>query len=185
MLKVQKVTELRAFTVPLKFTAHWKKRWIFVLKFEFIGKMKTKNLLFYFGYKHPEVNHANRKNFKGLVSVENPYQHVFEPPGSGPISQRYGSGSDTGSETFVLDPQHCFEKWFTCTVPVFQTRMIHMFLSLSNPHPEKLVRGTDPRIRIRIHTKMSRIRNTGYKWYIFSEFGSKNWRLTPRFSSVE
>jgi hypothetical protein len=28
----------------------------------------------------------------------------------------------------------------------------------TNPHPEPLVRGTDPRIRIR--TKMSRIRNT-------------------------
>jgi hypothetical protein len=27
--------------------------------------------------------------------------------------------------------------------------------------PDTLVRGIDPRIRIRIHTKMSRIRNTG------------------------
>jgi hypothetical protein len=29
-----------------------------------------------------------------------------------------------------------------------------------DPHPDPLVKGTDPRIRIRIHTKMSRIRNT-------------------------
>jgi hypothetical protein len=50
-----------------------------------------------------------------MVSVENPDRHVFGPPGSGPISQRYGSRSETGSETFVLDPQHCFEEWFTCT----------------------------------------------------------------------
>ncbi len=68
-----------------------------------------------------------------------------------------------------LDPKLLF--WIRNTalknglhVPVFQTRirMILMFLSLSNPHPEKLVRGTDPRIWIRIRTKMSRIRNTGY-----------------------
>jgi hypothetical protein len=32
----------------------------------------------------------------------------------------------------------------------------------SHPHPDPLVRGTDPRIRI--HTKMSRIRNTDEKY---------------------
>ncbi len=30
-----------------------------------------------------------------------------------------------------------------------------------NPDPDPLVRGMDPRIQIRIHTKMSWIRNTG------------------------
>ncbi len=35
---------------------------------------------------------------------------------------------------------------------------IRMFLGLPDPHPDPLVRGTDPRIRIR--TKMYRIRNT-------------------------
>ncbi len=29
-----------------------------------------------------------------------------------------------------------------------------------DPHPDPLIRGTDPRIRIQIRTKMSRIRNT-------------------------
>jgi hypothetical protein len=37
-------------------------------------------------------------------------------------------------------------------------RRIRMFLSLLDPDP--LVRGMDPQIRIRIHTKMSWIRNT-------------------------
>jgi hypothetical protein len=38
-----------------------------------------------------------------------------------------------------------------------------MFLGLPDPHPVSLVRGTDPRIliRIQIRIKMSRIRNTG------------------------
>jgi hypothetical protein len=41
-------------------------------------------------------------------------------------------------------------------VPVFRIRIrICMFLGLPDPHPDPLVRGTDPRIRIR--TKMSRI----------------------------
>jgi hypothetical protein len=36
-------------------------------------------------------------------------------------------------------------------------------LGLPNPHPDPLVRGTDPRIRIhiRIRTQVSRIANTG------------------------
>jgi hypothetical protein len=37
-----------------------------------------------------------------------------------------------------------------------------MFLGLPGPHPDPLVRGTDPRIRIRIRTKMSRIRNNAF-----------------------
>jgi hypothetical protein len=38
------------------------------------------------------------------------------------------------------------------------------FASDPDPNPDPLVRGMDPRIqiRIRIHAKMSRIRNTGY-----------------------
>jgi hypothetical protein len=31
-----------------------------------------------------------------------------------------------------------------------------------DPNPDPLIRGMDPRIRIRIHPKMSWIRNTGY-----------------------
>jgi hypothetical protein len=40
-----------------------------------------------------------------------------------------------------------------------------MILGLPDPHPYPLVRGTDPRIRIRIQirTKMSRIPNTGFQ----------------------
>jgi hypothetical protein len=37
-----------------------------------------------------------------------------------------------------------------------------MFSSVADPdpNPDPLVRGTDPRIRIQVHTKMSWIRNT-------------------------
>ncbi len=67
---------------------------------------------------------------KFLLSVGDPdsqVPHVFGPPGSGSFSQRYGFGSGSGSGPFP-------------------------FL-IKDPDP--LVRGTDPRIRIR--TKMSRI----------------------------
>jgi hypothetical protein len=37
-----------------------------------------------------------------------------------------------------------------------------MFLGLPDPHPDPLVRGMDPKIRIRIRKKMSQISNTGY-----------------------
>ncbi len=40
---------------------------------------------------------------------------------------------------------------------------IRMFLGLLDPNRDPLVRGTDPGIRIRIHTKMSRIPNTGFQ----------------------
>ncbi len=49
-------------------------------------------------------------------------------------------------------------------LPVFRIRIrirrIRMFLSLPDLNPDPLDRGTDPRIRIRIRTKMSRIHNT-------------------------
>jgi hypothetical protein len=35
-----------------------------------------------------------------LSSVADPDPHVFGPPGSGSTSQRYGSGSCSGSESF-------------------------------------------------------------------------------------
>jgi hypothetical protein len=46
--------------------------------------------------------------------------------------------------------------------PVFRIRIrtwirIRMFLGLSDPYADPFVRGTDPRIRIRIRTKMSPI----------------------------
>jgi hypothetical protein len=53
-----------------------------------------------------------------------------------------------------LDPQ----AWLYMFGSVMGIR-IRVFLGLPDPHPDLLVRGTDPRIRIR--TKMSRIPNTG------------------------
>jgi hypothetical protein len=51
-------------------------------------------------------------------------------------------------------------------------RWICIFLGLPDPHPDPLVRGTDPRIRIRIHirTQMSRIPNTGISFNLFFFF---------------
>ncbi len=37
-------------------------------------------------------------------------------------------------------------------------------IRIQDPDPDPLVRGMDPRIRIRIHTKMSWIRNTGHMY---------------------
>jgi hypothetical protein len=42
----------------------------------------------------------------------------------------------------------------------------HLEGKYKDPDPDPLVRGMDPRIRIRIQTKMSWIRNTGFN-YIF------------------
>ncbi len=36
------------------------------------------------------------------------------------------------------------------------------WIRIQDPDPDPLVRGMDPRIRIRIHPKMSWIRNTGF-----------------------
>jgi hypothetical protein len=43
-----------------------------------------------------------------------------------------------------------------------------MFLGLPDPHPDPLVRGTDPKIRV--HTKMSRIPNTGQQRELYQKF---------------
>ncbi len=66
-----------------------------------------------------------------------------------------GSGvvDPVGSAMFIVLPN---------TDPDRDRLTIHMFLGLLDPHPEALVRGTDPRIRIRIRTNMSRIRNTDF-----------------------
>jgi hypothetical protein len=80
--------------------------------------------------------------FSSVPDPDPPDPHVFGPPGSGSISQRYGSGSFHHQAKIVrkiLIPAYCFVTSF-----------------------ELFIFGTDPRIRIRIHTKMSWIRNTGF-----------------------
>ncbi len=49
---------------------------------------------------------------------------------------------------------------------------IYVFLALLDPDPDPLVTGMDPRIRIRIHTKMSWIRNTGNLFRVLFSTGS-------------
>ncbi len=67
----------------------------------------------------------------------------------------------------------------TQTVLRIRIHRIHMFLGLQDldpdplvrgMDPDPLVRGMDPRIRIRLHPKMSWIRNTGLKEIIFMEW---------------
>jgi hypothetical protein len=101
-----------------------------------------------------------------------PDPYVFGPPGSasGSVSHKYGSGSGLPSSSknsqknldfyyFVLLYDFLYLKVDVIVPPVFRIRM---FLGIKDPHPDPLVRGTDPRIRtcIQIHTKMSRIPNT-------------------------
>ncbi len=64
-----------------------------------------------------------------------------------------------------------FKEWFTVNVPVFNPHPAPYdpyVLGLPDPHPDLLVRGTDPRIRI--HTNMSRIPSTVRKnctiWFV-------------------
>ncbi len=102
--------------------------------------------------------------------------YVFGPP----VTASHKSGSGSGSVSFHHQAKMAREKpWFLLFCDFLMTfylrRMMYMyqfsgsvcFLGLPDPHP--LVRGTDPRIRIR--TNMSRISNTGFKitcWRITS-----------------
>jgi hypothetical protein len=51
------------------------------------------------------------------------------------------------------------KKWIFCIMKVTEDLSTDPHL---DPHPDPLIRDTDPRIRIRIRTKMSRIRNTAF-----------------------
>jgi hypothetical protein len=53
-----------------------------------------------------------------------------------------------------------------------------MFLGLSDPHPDRKDRGTEPSIRIR--TKMSRIHNTGG----FAQYGTGFTLQEDNFSNI-
>ncbi len=59
---------------------------------------------------------------------------------------------------------------------------IRMFLGIPDPHPDPSVRGTDPRICIRIRTNMSRIPNTvKKKWLVCRGGGGEGGRLIQKF----
>jgi hypothetical protein len=83
--------------------------------------------------------------------------YVFGPPGSafGSVSHKYRAASGSFCHRDFLSLKN------DVNVPVFRIRIrFRMFLALPDPHLDPLVRGADPRIRIWIHTKMSRIHNT-------------------------
>jgi hypothetical protein len=121
-------------------------------------------------------------NFKlDTTSVGDPDPHpdldpyVLGPPGSasGAVSHKYGSGSGSGfgsshHQTTIVRKALIFSMlWLLYDfLPVFRIRIhirIRRFLGIPDPHPDPLVRGTDPTIRIRIRsrTKISRIANNG------------------------
>jgi hypothetical protein len=75
-----------------------------------------------------------------------PDPRVFGPPGSGSTSQRYGSGSGSRFLLSCKNSKKNLDSYYFVT--------LFDFLSLKND----VVRGMDPRIRI--HPKMSWIRNT-------------------------
>ncbi len=119
-------------------------------------------------------------------------RYVFGPPGSGsgPISQRYGSGSFYHKAKIVRKTSIPTALWrfFSflslkndVNVPSKSNTQKNLFLYLffvgilkfndENSRIRICIRirihqsGMDPRIRIRLHTKMSWIRNTGlYVW---------------------
>ncbi len=78
-----------------------------------------------------------------------PDPHVFGPPGSGSISQRYESGSGSGSFYYQARKVRKFRKTLIPTA----LWLLFDFLSL--------IFYPRIQIRIRIHSKMSWIRNTG------------------------
>ncbi len=113
-----------------------------------------------------------------------PVPHVFGPPGSGSISQRYGSGFGSGSgsfyhhakivrKTLILTILWLFLTFYLWKVPsksnkqkkivfvgILKVTDENSRIRIQDPDPDPLVRGMDPRIRIRINAKISWIRNT-------------------------
>ena len=59
-------------------------------------------------------------------------------------------------------------------------------IRIQDPDPDPLVRGMDPRVRIRIHTKMSWIRNTASQNKIPSKIKELlRWSLSPSLVVVQ
>jgi hypothetical protein len=97
-------------------------------------------------------------------------QDGFGPPGSasGSISHKYGSGSGSSCDPapdpsiikqknkkkfdFFLLLCDYFITFYVCPGSSFGSVEFVCFLGIPDPHPDSLVRGTDPRIRIRVRT---------------------------------
>jgi len=82
----------------------------------------------------------------------------FGHPGSasGSVSHKYGSGSGFGSGSFhhqakiVRITLISSVMWLLCDfLPVIRIYRLRMFSGIPDTHPDPVVRGTDPRIRIR------------------------------------
>ncbi len=79
---------------------------------------------------------------------------------SGSISQRLGSADpDPDPCQHVMDLQH-WQLLPCCSIILTQLHIPSFYIV--DPNPDPLVRVLDPRIRFRIHAKMSWIRNSGF-----------------------
>jgi hypothetical protein len=113
--------------------------------------------------------------------LRKPDLYVFGPPGSGSVSHKYGSSS--GSRSFHHQAKIVRKTLISSVLflpydflPLFRLHIwIRMFWGVPDPHPDPLVRGTNPRIRIR--TNMSRISNTGPPVSALSNLDPKFGRL--------
>jgi hypothetical protein len=102
-----------------------------------------------------------------LTCVADPDPYVLGPPGSasGSVCHKYVSGSGTFHHQAKNSKKNLdfygfvtslwlfiFEKWWKCS---------SVGLGLPDPYPDPLVRGTDPRIRIR-NTASNKRKHTNY-----------------------
>ncbi len=143
------------------------------LLFLFIHSKKLRNVFSFFFFPVLRIQIRNRiRMFSSLGSA------------SGSISHKYWSGSGsfhhqakirkTLISTVLWHLYDFLSLNYFVNVPVFRIR-IRKLLGLQDPHQDDpLVRGADPRIqiRIRIHNKMSRIRNIAL--FSLSLFGQKS-----------
>ncbi len=99
------------------------------------------------------------------IGISVPDPKVFGPPGSGSFHQAKIERKTLISTVFWL-LYHFWSLKNDVNVPskCNKQKNPRFFVSWrlidQDPDPDPLVRGTDPRIQIQIHTKMSRIRNT-------------------------
>ncbi len=123
-------------------------------------------------------------------SVADPDPHVFGPPGSGSTSQRYGSGSGSFYHhakivrkaliSTILRLFLTFYLWKKLKIVlkiflfsgILKVNDENNRIRIIDPDRDPLVRGMDPRIRIRIHPKMSWISNTGWSMAVLGGGGA-------------
>jgi hypothetical protein len=65
----------------------------------------------------------------------------------------------------VISRKNCVKNLFLAGILKVNDENSRIRIQDPDPDPNPLARGMDPRIRIRIHPKMSWIRNTAFEWW--------------------